>query len=667
VASGRRAFEYGTVCAIVLTVMAISGATQDRIVVNGGRGYDGAHYYELGQQLVDGERPHGESRFARRVGTALLAARVHGSDLVSSFFIVNGCAALLSTLLLFAWLGRYVGGIWLRLGLVLLHATHWLQLVRFTTFYPVLVDACAQVCCFAGLIGIASYEERPRRWKILALALLAAGGVWFREVVLLIPLAFLVVRPAGTAGPEESPATFAFLPRPRLWVPLIFAAASLGLLESFVVATDPAFSESHHLLGRAASRSLLPFVLGWMVAFGPMLAVILFDWPHALDFLRRHRWMLVYVLLVAGIGWAGSLESERHALNWATPVVFALAGRAVERSASLTRVPALVMLVLIQLIVNRVFWVVPQPAEELLARAPTIVLTAVGPDARYLDLFPAYMPRNLAWLQLLQHVAAALVVLWMLRARSLLQDAAAIVRKANRGRQSLRTALASLYAAAGRVRHLRLRHALKAGGPAFLAGSSLGALTVFIVQPDRPIPIHIRWTGDTHAALRTALERRWRLSDSRRTEGSTFAYLLADPSTDRIRDIVRHPRVDDTAHINRRWFRPELRYDRSRLAALLAVLLGSACAATMLARAGASLAPETARRRGPAMATADGDRPAAPGPPASLPEGSPCYPPPESGRGRNAREALGSDDVRTDVGGQRRGSAGSGDGAVTDA
>src|SRR5688572_21202433 len=279
-------------CALVLTILALSVATQDRIAINDGRGYDGSHYYELARQLVDGERPSGESRFVRRIGTPLLASRGSPDDLVASLFVINAVAAVLSTLLLYAWLGRYVASRWLRMALVLLHATHWLHLVRVTTFYPVLVDACAQACCFAGLIGIASYEEHPRRWMLSAISLLAAGGVWFREVVLLIPLTLLFVRTSGTAAPSASFRSRFALPRARLWIPLVLAMASLGLLESFVVATDPAFSESEHLLGRAASRSVLPYVLGWLVAFGPMLAVILFDWRHTLDFLRRHQWML---------------------------------------------------------------------------------------------------------------------------------------------------------------------------------------------------------------------------------------------------------------------------------------------------------------------------------------------------------------------------------------
>jgi len=130
----RVAFEYGTVCAVVVAVLVLSVATQERIDVNDGRGYDGTHYYSVAEHVAAGERPRGESRFVRRVGTPMLAALMDDGDLVDAFLTVNAFAALLSSLFLYAWLSRYIASVWLCFALVLVHATHWLQLVRFSAF-----------------------------------------------------------------------------------------------------------------------------------------------------------------------------------------------------------------------------------------------------------------------------------------------------------------------------------------------------------------------------------------------------------------------------------------------------------------------------------------------------------------------------------------------------
>ena len=92
---------------------------------------------------------------------------------------------------------------------------------------------------------------------------------------------------------------------------------------------------------------------------------------------------------------------------------------------------------------------------------------------------------------------------------------------------------------------------------------------------DGPVPINVRWKADVTEARRAALEQELRLTAGHPTEGTTWTYLLTDPSTDSIRGIVQHPSVDDTAHINRIRFRPELAYDRERRIIAYSVVLGA--------------------------------------------------------------------------------------------
>ena len=407
--------------AIVLTIQAFAFGTQQRISVNGGLGYDGSNYHEIAEQIRAGEPPRGVWRFARRVGTPLLVAVIGGDDLIGTFQTINACAAFASALLLLAWLRRYLDSAWLRIALVVVYATHWLQLVRFTAFYPVLVDACAQTCCFAGLHVIASYEKQPAGWKVVLVSLVSVAGVLFREAVLLIPLAFLFVRNPGIRFAASFPhVRLTNVAHLTPWIPIVLAGTALALVDSFVIATDAEFAASRHLLARASSRSVLTFGLGWLVAFGPALFLVLFDWRAVVAFFGRHRWMAAYIAGVAAIGWAGSLESERHALYWGAPLVYVLVGRSVARHGPwLKRSLALPLILVAQLLVNRVFWSVPQPGD---GGAPAIVLTPVGPATTYLHLFPDYLPRDVALLQLFQHAAVGVVILVVMRSMTTRPD-----------------------------------------------------------------------------------------------------------------------------------------------------------------------------------------------------------------------------------------------------
>lgn len=419
----RTAVEFGLVIAAVLAILALTFITQERINVNSGRGYDGVSYQRFAHQLADGERPSGPSRFVRRLGTPVLAALVDPNDLTNSFMIVNVFATLVSAVLLLVWFRTHLGSRWLRVGLVVLYAAHWLQLVRFTFFYPVLIDAWSQVFCFAGLNAIVWYERKPGWWPVLTISLISAAGVFFRELLLLIPLAFLfTTRSSAQHRLAFARTRVANMPRFALWIPLVSACATLLWIGDLVsVTADPEFSALTHFADRAYSRSLIAFLLGWMVAFGPALFIVLFDWRSAVEFLSRHKPLLVHMLGVAAIGWVASLESERHALYWASPVVYVLLGRTIERHRIWFRSPALVALLLAaQAFVSRAFLTTPQPAEGYLQHSPTVPLTPMGGDATYLHLFPSYMRPDLAVIQFVEYlVLGVVIVAWLTRSARL--------------------------------------------------------------------------------------------------------------------------------------------------------------------------------------------------------------------------------------------------------
>ena len=163
-------------------------------------------------------------------------------------------------------------------------------------------------------------------------------------------------------------------------------------------------------------------------------------------------------------------------------------------------------------------------------------------------------------------------------------------------RQAARTTVAASLASGSGLRQLTTLGALKVVVPAFVMIATGGGLLVLVAQPKQPVPIHVRWTRNVDAPRRAALERQLQLSDGRRIEGTTWVYMLRDPSTDEIRTIVTHPDVDDTAHVNRIWFRPELAHDRHRRAILSGGVAGVAGAVVVLLWKAIRLA-ETRRER----------------------------------------------------------------------
>ena len=66
--------------------------------------------------------------------------------------------------------------------------------------------------------------------------------------------------------------------------------------------------------------------------------------------------------------------------------------------------------------------------------------------------------------------------------------------------------------------------------------------------------VHVRWQDAESAdeRQRAALESRFRLTDGQLLEGTTWRYVLRDPSSANVRALIADPSVDDTHHIDRR-------------------------------------------------------------------------------------------------------------------
>jgi hypothetical protein len=107
---------------------------------------------------------------------------------------------------------------------------------------------------------------------------------------------------------------------------------------------------------------------------------------------------------------------------------------------------------------------------------------------------------------------------------------------------------------------------------AIVSAAAWGILA--LAWPVKPIDIRVRWRADVTEADRLRLERRFQFSGGQHSEATTWSYQLVDPSSARIREIVHHERVDDTAHLDRVRYRPEFGQDRSRQILVYSLTIG---------------------------------------------------------------------------------------------
>lgn len=140
------------------------------------------------------------------------------------------------------------------------------------------------------------------------------------------------------------------------------------------------------------------------------------------------------------------------------------------------------------------------------------------------------------------------------------------------------------------LRTLRPSRALRVFVLECVVCGAVAAGVLAAIIPARNVPINIRWRPDVTSSQRVTLEQRFHLTNARQTEGTTWAYELTDPSVTNIHAIVRDANVDDTAHIHRRFFRPEFAFDRAARIAIASALFGGVASLLLLVRSTAALA-----------------------------------------------------------------------------
>ena len=117
---------------------------------------------------------------------------------------------------------------------------------------------------------------------------------------------------------------------------------------------------------------------------------------------------------------------------------------------------------------------------------------------------------------------------------------------------------------------------------AFVVIAAAAAAILSLTLSRDPVPMHVRWAPGTTDAERAALEQQFHLTEGVVTEGRTRAYHLTDTSTDNIRAIIQHPKVEDTSDLNRIRFRPAFKYDRQRRLIFFSVVTGAIGALVVL-------------------------------------------------------------------------------------
>jgi len=365
-APGWRRAELPLALAIVAATAAWSHQIQGFQVF---RYWDSDEYFRMAQQFAAGEPVSAAAPYVYRVLTPWMVARCCVGDIQQGFLLTNLAAGAVLAILLVLWLRRFVASTGIRLLMVAAYAMQWHAPVRFTFYYPGYVDPVFQVFLLAALLVGDHFVSKPTFGIGVLYVLLIALGSLARETMLLAPIvglvaAIVVWRRQGVI--------------PALWFLAAMAAGLLSYLAVHAVTSARGgYSFIEALLTALATKPVEALPLSWFIAFGPVLAIVAYDWRATRQFLRERPDLATVLAACLVLGYVGGTDTERFVF-WAMPVMYLLVARSIERHRAILVAPGIAMLVVAgQVISARLLWPVPDPG-----RAATPLMDVAGLPAR---------------------------------------------------------------------------------------------------------------------------------------------------------------------------------------------------------------------------------------------------------------------------------------------
>jgi hypothetical protein len=403
---------------LFVVVTLLSAKYQPMISRQEGRPWEAVHYYKIAEDLSKGRRPEGPGPWISRIGASFLASVLPGKDLMQNFLRVNIIANALAALLLLLWLRLFISSWKIRLLLMLLFLLPFNSPTRRVFYAPVSIDHWDKVFFLGGMIVIHKLQSSRAVCKILSMTLITGIGVMFRGITILVGLSLLFVH--NPIGFDRETFTF----RIKKWPPKIFYLPLLAGVLGIVFCNEFTISEtstyaSMRMMGRVIYQMLLStYVLGWFVAYGPILALVVYNWRSSLKFLMENQYQFIILLSVIIIAWLGGNSVNRYAL-WALPIMYVLIGRTIEEHSREMRTPVFIcVLAISQVIAQRVFMIWPDFPSSAPERIP--IFTPLGNNVRLFDVIGIEVSQS-NFIALSQYLLFSLAVVLYLyyRARKL--------------------------------------------------------------------------------------------------------------------------------------------------------------------------------------------------------------------------------------------------------
>jgi hypothetical protein len=266
------------------------------------------------------------------------------------------------------------------------------------------------------------FKHLPLQNKYLWIALLSVVifvGVLFREVMALFGVTALLITNPFQWSRNPTYIRGVKLPNPAFLLPLLAAVGGFMLIRVLVTVNQEGYPYTFDgtIYLWLYDKRLMTYLLAWFVAFGPVLALVLYNWRRGAVWLAQRQDVVVFVLALVVLAWVGGTDTERF-LYWGMPIFYVLLGKALEDHAAwLKRSPILLLVLVVTQMLTQRFLLPTPDFNPIVVPQITPMLTILGSDTSFEHLQTFYSTlrwQNFSFALTIQHlVLAAVLIFWI--------------------------------------------------------------------------------------------------------------------------------------------------------------------------------------------------------------------------------------------------------------
>ena len=374
------------IISIIFFVICFVYKGQQRITLNGGKGWDGLTYYSMTEQIQAGANPVvGVMPHIRRLGTPFLVARfsqITGINILDSALYINLAGALITALLLYFWLKKFFKEFWITCLLCFLFMMTWYAPVRYSFYVPFTTDPWGAVWFVGALLLLNSMRnsykikrDRVFMGYLFAYSLVISIGNLFREsnaILCILPLFILYPFRKFNISYKTMTVHHGLLFIRKTWnlyfvrqnlfllVPFLFIAGSNIFIKKHIAISDlNDYSYLGNILTCFYTKTLPEYILGVLTAFGPLLLLVPLYYSRFKSLLWERQELLVLLMVSLLLGYIGGTDTERILCMSGFPVILILLGISIKGLFYSPQRWWFYILFIFQTIAMRFFWSLP--------------------------------------------------------------------------------------------------------------------------------------------------------------------------------------------------------------------------------------------------------------------------------------------------------------------